>query len=260
MVSPFSRLLIMICGLLFTPVAMAMLIVTANDSGTFIDGFVTSGEEEAGYTNSGAITFTTLKTSDSSSVLGSADVTGGSSAATADLSLSILDNGDGYSIFSNLAVTATVDLGDKSEEEEVASGGAASAETFMDLFFDLDSNYSFTAGTIATDAGASANAEFFADLFSVDDDVFLFSALLMDDIATLSFTGLLTPGSYQLSLGAFADVEGMTGNEFASGDFAFDLTEVSAVPLPPTLWLLVSGLFALAVTGMARSKRDAQYQ
>ncbi len=113
----------------------------------------------------------------------------------------------------------------------------ATGESLVSITFEILVDHTFTLmGDLMANSSLGNVNLFFADnTASVLDGAF-------------SFSGLLTPGSYTLSIDALAAVD---ASQYASSSYNYDLT-LTAVPIPSVIWLFGSGLIGLI--GISRRK------
>ncbi len=108
----------------------------------------------------------------------------------------------------------------------------ADGETTLDFNFTLLSAHSYSlTGNISTQNKGRVSISFDSKSISEID-------------TTFNLTGLLTAGDYKFSSSNIAALS-EAGTTMANFDFELILKEVTPVPLPATLWLLISGLLSL---------------
>lgn len=222
---------------LFSTQAQASFMVTANSSIAEVSGsvnnFVTSKND--GYSDGVAYSSTIIPLNVSSGFYsGKANISTAAAFSGTELELNIAETVNGYNISGSNASFAMTEVGSLDDEDATAFGNAAA-----DLAFSLSTSYNYLFSSELFYALGSGESE--VELINTTTNTIVFSETVNGGFLELDFLGLLAAGDYTLYLGALSEA---TGGNFATADLEYNL-QLTSVPLPAGLPLLLSGLAAL---------------
>lgn len=221
----------------FTNQAQATFFITSNLSRIEVSGAVDDFSIGASDTYSDGVTYssTTIPFSvDPDSLNGEISIASASVSSNAKLDLDIGQTPIGYEIWGNASSHAETAMNSLDDNDATSLG-----EAVVDLAFTLTSDYSFSFISNAFEAEGAGESE--VELINATTGNVVFSQIVSENKQTLDFSGNLDAGNYTLYLGALSNaIDGDTG----SSDLEYTL-QVTAVPLPASLPLLLSGLAAL---------------
>lgn len=210
------------CALMSANIAQAALVVTDNYSERYIEGFIENTpldeyNDYSDYVDYSGIT--SLDINISSNPVGVAAVTGGSSNSESAIDLVVEDLSPNYRIYAGLYARTDLVLSSKDIT------GDAYAWTIIDVIFELDESYDFTAGTDLLNAFAFGPFNYFyIDLYNLTEGTSVFFDELYDVETPLSYNGTLGPGRYQLFIDVYSEVVNVQDLGEAGGDFVMLLT------------------------------------
>jgi hypothetical protein len=233
-----NKLLLMVTLVgFFSAQAQASFSVTTNLSTIEVSGSVDDfvSNESNGYQDGVVYSSTTLPLHVSDDLLeGEASISTASAFSNAELNLDIAQTANGYDIWGRASSYAETAINSLDDNDATAMGNAA-----VDLAFTLTTSYSYLFDSELFDALGTGVSE--VELINNSTKATVFSQVVSDDALELDFSGTLAAGDYTLFIGALS--EAISG-DFASADLEYNL-QLTSVPLPAGLPLLLSGLAAL---------------
>lgn len=232
--------------LLAVPVmkVQAGFIITDNFSAIEIDGTLEAGITTVNYYDFDETLDTLLPVTYSNALSDQVSLSGGLSQANASLDLSVVSVGTSVDIDAMLDTSGVLQRGSTDYAE-------LSAVSAVDIFFTLDSDYSYSYSANADSSLRPGSLFEFATLFSVQGMTHteIIDLETTNDTDNWNGAGLLPAGDYYLSIQvdtAFINTDVDTG---ANGQFAMSLEQTAVVPLPGSLLLMLSGLLGLTAFG-----------
>ncbi|MEE9424642.1 MAG: hypothetical protein V3V18_06650 [Methylococcales bacterium] len=163
-------------------------------------------------------------------------------SSQAELSVDIVQTGDGYSILGAVSSTANTEINSLDDNDAIANG-----EAVVDLAFTLASDHNFTFTSSMFNASGTGKSE--VELINKSTGT-IFSQIVSENALDLNFSGNLLAGDYTLFIGALSEA---SDADFASASVGYDL-QITAVPVPTALPLFLSGLITLGFKSRSKHK------
>ena len=227
--------------------ASAGLVITANDSDVSAGGEVTNPIDTDGYFDSDFYADTAIPSDFFGGVGGIASVPGAEADSSASMEVMVMPGFGGP-----LAIEMAMDASATADSSALDSTAFSDAGSILDITFVTDTTYEFSFGAEFMDAFGTGAAEMMLtnsagdillDVFVIDGTEFPF----------ISAIGGAEEYNLFVSMTAFADsIDGMGLEDGSAAGLMF--FEVTPVPVPAALPLMLSALGLLGFTGLRRKQ------